>query len=162
MEIYVLRHGIAEDRASSGRDEDRSLTAEGRRRLKDVLRLAADAGVKPTLIVTSPYVRAVETARIAAETLGYRGDLLRTDSLIPDSHPRDVWDEIRTHRDAASILLAGHEPLLSQVAATLLGSPSLAIEMKKGALLRIDVEQFGPEPRGVLKWMLVPKLAAAR
>lgn len=162
MEIYVLRHGIAEDRASSGRDEDRSLTAEGRRRLKDVLRLAADAGVKPTLIVTSPYVRAVETARIAAETLGYRGDLLRTDSLIPDSHPRTVWDEIRTHRDAESILVAGHEPLLSQVAATLLGSPSLAIEMKKGALLRIDVEQFGPEPRGVLKWMLVPKLAAAR
>jgi phosphohistidine phosphatase len=161
MELYILRHGIAEDGRPGGRDADRALTSEGKRRLRDVLKLAAGAGVSPKCILTSPYVRAVETAEIAADVLGHRNDLLRTDALTPDSDPRTVWEEIRVHKGTDSLLIAGHEPLLSRVVAHLLGAPSVFVDMKKGALVRIDVDQFGPEPRGVLKWMLVPKLASA-
>jgi phosphohistidine phosphatase len=160
MELYILRHGIAEEGQPGSRDADRTLTSEGRRKLRDVLKLAAQAGVSPRCILTSPYVRAVQTAEIAAEVLGHRDNLLRTDALTPGSDPRNVWDEIRAHRSAGSLLLASHEPLLSRVVAHLLGAPSLSVDMKKGALVRIDMEQFGPEPRGILKWMLVPKLAA--
>jgi phosphohistidine phosphatase len=160
MELYILRHGIAEDGRPGGRDADRALTSEGKRKVREVLKLAAQAGVSPGAILTSPYVRAVQTAEIAAEVLGHRDNLLRTDALIPGSDPRPVWDEIRAHRSAGSLLVTGHEPLLSRVVAHLLGAPSLLVDMKKGALVRIDTDQFGPEPRGVLKWMLVPKLAA--
>jgi phosphohistidine phosphatase len=159
MELYILRHGIAEEGKPGGRDADRALTSEGKRKLRDVLKVAARAGVGPKCIMTSPYVRAVETAEIAAEVLGYRRDLLRTDALVPDSEPRRVWEEIRVHKGSESVLLAGHEPLLSQLVAYLLGSPAMSVDMKKGALVRIDLEQFGPEPRGVLKWMVVPRLA---
>jgi phosphohistidine phosphatase SixA len=102
----------------------------------------------------------VQTAEIAAEVLGYSGTLLPSNVLTPDSDPRDVWQEIRTQRGAGSLLLAGHEPLLSRLTAHLLGAPSLSVHMKTGALVRIDLESFGPEPRGVLEWMLVPELVS--
>lgn len=158
MELYLLRHGIAENGAPGGRDADRALTAEGKKKLRDVLKLAAKAGVTPGCILTSPYRRAVETAEIAAELLGYTSELIRTDALVPDSSPRNVWQEIRMYREERQLLLASHEPLLSQSVAFLLSSPSLAVDMKKGGLVRIDVERLGPEPSGLLKWYLVPKL----
>jgi phosphohistidine phosphatase len=159
MEIYLLRHGIAEDRAASGRDADRRLTEEGRDKLRKVLERAHSAGVSPSLILTSPYRRALETAEIAARELGYEGKLLRTDALIPDSTPRDVWQELRQHDDESAVLLAGHEPLFSATVAYLLGSTREMIDFRKAALVRIDAGSLGTEPYGVLQWMIIPSLA---
>lgn len=158
MQIYILRHGIAEDAKSGGSDAERRLTDEGKEKLRRVLKRARDAGVSPSLIVTSPLVRAVETAELAAVVLGYKDKLLRTKALEPGATPEQAWDEIRTHKDETELLLAGHEPLFSQLAAYLLRSPGLQVDMKKGALVRIDVDNFGAEPRGVLKWMLTPRV----
>jgi phosphohistidine phosphatase len=160
MEIYILRHGIAEDTAPGGSDAERRLTDEGRDKLRRVLRRARAAGVAPQLILTSPLVRAVQTAEIAAEILDYEGELVQTRALVPEGTPQGVWSEVRSRRGQDSVLLAGHEPLLSQVVAYFLGSPALRVEMKKGALVRIDMEGSRPEPKGVLLWMLTPKLAS--
>jgi phosphohistidine phosphatase len=159
MEIYLLRHGIAEDGRPGQRDADRALTDEGFKKLKTILKRARDGGVAPTLVLTSPLKRAVQTAEVAGEVLGYKGNLLRTKALEPDSAPADVWDEIRMHREEPSLLLAGHEPLFSSLAAHLLGTPSLLVDFKKGALIRIDVDSVGAQPRGVLRWFLTPKLS---
>jgi phosphohistidine phosphatase len=160
MEIYILRHGIAEDHRPGRADEKRTLTDEGRKKLRLVLGRARAAGVAPSLILTSPYARALETAEIAAEVLGYRGTVVRTDALVPGSLPDAVWNEIRGHNEEDSVLLAGHEPLLSQTAAYLLGASGFVIDLKKGALLRIDLDEFSRQPRGVLQWLLTPKLAS--
>lgn len=159
MEIYLLRHGIAEDLRAGQKDADRALTDEGKRKLRVVARRARLAGVKPTLIVTSPYRRAVETAEIVAAELKYKGQLLRTKALVPDSSPEAVWEEIRAHKQELQIILAGHEPLFSALAAYLLNAPSLVIDFKKGALMRVDIEQLSAHPRGILKWMLAAKVA---
>jgi phosphohistidine phosphatase len=159
MELYLLRHGIAEDNAASGRDQDRALTDEGRHKLRRVLKRAAAAGVSPSLVVSSPYQRAIETAEIAAAELKYKGEILRVGSLTPDSSPPSVWSEIREHRDEPSLLLAGHEPLFSATAALLLGSTHRVVDFRKGALMRIDLTGFGQDPHGILQWMLTPKLA---
>lgn len=159
MEVYLFRHGIAEDHAASGRDADRALTEEGKRKLHKVLKRARKVAVNPTLILSSPLVRAIETAQIAAEVLEYKSEIARTNALLPNATPRDVWAEIRAHRDEPSILLAGHEPLFSQTVAYLLGSTRAMVEFKKGALIRIDFAALGAEPRGVLEWMLTPKVA---
>jgi phosphohistidine phosphatase len=116
-------------------------------------------GVAPTLMITSPLRRAVETADVAVEVLGYKGDVLRSEVLIPSARPEAVWDELRVHKDEQQILLAGHEPLFSGLTAYLLQSPNLQVDFKKGAIARIDLEKFSAEPRGVLKWMLIPRLA---
>lgn len=159
MELYLLRHGIAEDHSSSGRDEDRSLTDEGRVKLRRVMKRAASAGVSPSLIESSPYKRALETAEIAAAELNYKGKILRVSSLTPDSSPPSVWSEIRDHRDEPSILLAGHEPLFSSTVALLLGSSQSMVDFRKAALVCIDIHSFGPAPQGVLQWMITPKLS---
>ena len=159
MELYLLRHGIAEDHAASGRDPDRRLTEEGREKLRRVLRRAADADVSPSLILSSPYKRALETAEIAAAELRYKGEILRTGSLTPDSSSPSVWSEIREHRDESAILLAGHEPLFSETVAWLLGSTHSMVDFRKAALVRIDIHGFGAQPQGVLQWMLTPKLS---
>lgn len=158
MELYLLRHGIAEDRAPSGRDADRRLTDEGKKKLERVLERAFQAGVSPSLILSSPLKRAVETAEIAARELHYKGDVARTDALTPDSSPSDVWAEVRGQREQGSILLAGHEPLFSHTVAYMLGSTHAMIDFRKAALVRIDFTSLGVEPRGVLQWMLTAKL----
>jgi phosphohistidine phosphatase len=159
MEIYILRHGIAEDGQAGQPDAERALTPEGKKKLRNVLRVAAKAGVAPSLILTSPYRRALQTAEIAAEVLDYKGDLLRTKALEPGSEPHAVWEEIRVHKDEANILLAGHEPLFSRLTAYLLGCPNLKVDYKKGALACVQIDRFPAEPHGVLRWMLTPKLA---
>lgn len=159
MRLYILRHGIAENTAPSGRDEDRQLTDEGRDKLRKVLKVARRAGVKPSLILTSPLVRARQTAEIAAEEFGYSGEIINTDALKPDSTPERVWEEIRVHQNEDEVILASHEPLTSAAIASLLGYPDLKVEVKKGSLTRIDFDRFGPAARGILKWILTPKLA---
>src|SRR5580658_1632212 len=159
MEIYLLRHGIAEEGRGGGRDSDRALTAEGREKLRRVLKRAHEAGVRPGVILASPYRRATETAQIAAEALDYRGEIVKTQALVPDASPQTAWDEICSRRTEGAILLASHEPLMSSMAAFLLGSPALQVDMKKGALARIDCDQFRPDPHGTLKWMLTAALS---
>jgi phosphohistidine phosphatase len=153
MQIYLLRHGIAEEARSGQPDAERALTPEGKEKLRRVLK---SADPQPGLILSSPYRRAVETAEIAAEVLGYRGTIVKTSALTPEASPYGVWEEIRQHAQAPSILLASHEPLMSSTVALLLGCPTLMVDMKKAALVRIDCDRTPRDPRGVLKWMVTP------
>ena len=159
MEIYLLRHGIAENGRPGMKDADRALTADGKEKLKRVLSRARKAEVKPGVILSSPYRRARETAEIASESLGYKGKIVETSALVPDAFPQQVWEEIRARQDESAILLASHEPLMSATLALLLASPALNVDMKKGGLARVDCDRFGTEPRGVLKWLLTPATA---
>ena len=158
MQIYILRHGIAEDAPPGGSDAGRALTAEGKQKLRKVLECARDAGVQPNVIATSPLKRAVETAEIAAEVLKVKRDLVQTAALVPSGSPLRVWSELRSQK-ADELLISGHEPLLSKLVAFLLRCPALEVDFKKGALMRVDVDENQAEPHGVLRWMLTVKLA---
>ncbi len=157
MKIYILRHAEAEDRGPGVAEGARKLTTEGKRELRAVLRLARDAGVAPEVILASPWTRAVETALAASEALGTE-QVIETKSLLPDVLPARIWGEVRSLRPLKEIMVVGHEPHLSGLAAFLLEAP-VAIDMKKAAIVRIDVQDREGPPRGVLKWMVTPKLA---
>jgi len=159
MQIYLLRHAIAEVAQAGQSDADRALTAEGKEKLRRVLRRAAAAGAQPSSIVSSPLRRAIETATVAAEALGYKGKIVEWRALLPEVSPYDVWEEIRRHSEEPAILLAGHQPQMSAMTACLLGTPALEVDMKKAALVRIDCERIAREPKGMLKWMLTPAVA---
>ncbi len=159
MDVYILRHGIAEERRAGLAEAKRALTEKGRERLRLTLEAAARAGVKPALILTSPYVRAVQTAEMAAKILGCK-KVEKTDALLPEGTPEALWKYVRERRTADSVLLAGHEPLLSNTASFLVGAPRTVVELKKGALALIEVEDE-PRPQGVLRWLITAKLAEA-
>ena len=160
MEIYLLRHGIAEDHAEGG-DAQRALTDDGRKKLRRVLERAEQAGVSPSLILSSPYKRAQQTAEVAVEVLHYKGRIVQTEALVPEASPDAFWEVIRERKQEGAILAAGHEPMMSALVAFLLGCPQMLVEMKKAGLARIDVERFGPRPQGVLRWLLIPRVAGA-
>ncbi len=113
----------------------------------------------PSVILTSPLVRAVQTAEVAAEMFAHHHELVRTTALLPTASPQDVWQELRSRKNEPELLLVGHEPLLSQVVGYLLGTPDLRVDLKKAGLIRIRLERFAPAPSGILKWVLTPKLA---
>jgi phosphohistidine phosphatase len=157
MKICILRHAEAEARGPGVAEAERMLTAEGKRELRAVLRLARDAGVDPDVILASPWTRAVETAMAARDAFSTE-QLIETKALLPDVLPAHIWGEIRSLRPLKEIMVVGHEPHLSRLVAFLLEAP-VAIDMKKSAIIRIDVQEREGPPRGVLKWMLTPKLA---
>jgi len=160
MQVYLLRHGIAEDAAAGQSDASRQLTQEGRRKLRQVLDAAAEAGVQPSLILSSPLKRALQTAEIASDVLKYKNEIVRSNALTPNSSVEEAWDEIRVHRDETAIMAVGHNPLFSELAGFLIGSKTAQIDMKKGAILRVDLDSFTPHPKGMLRWYLTHKLAA--
>ncbi|MDP9169782.1 MAG: phosphohistidine phosphatase SixA, partial [Acidobacteriota bacterium] len=90
---------------------------------------------------------------------GYEGEILIAQSLVPHGTPEEVWQDIRGHAGENSILLAGHEPLMSQLAAWLLNAASLRVDVKKSALLCIEADALRPVPHGILRWMAIPRLA---
>ena len=117
------------------------------------------AGVSPSLIMSSPYKRALQTAEIAAEVLHYVSKIVQTDALLPEASPAAFWEEIRARSQEKAVLAAGHEPMMSASAAWLLGCPTMQVDMKKAALARIDMDRFGPKAQGTLRWLLTPRLA---
>jgi phosphohistidine phosphatase len=157
LRVYILRHGIAEDAPPGGSDAARALTAAGKQKLRHVLQRAREAGVRPSVILTSPLRRAVETAEIAAALLNVKRKPVETNALAPAGSPPRIWSEIRAHH-ADELLITGHEPLLSGTLAFLLRCPALRASLKKGALVCLDIEAEA-EPHGVLNWILTPKLA---
>ena len=156
MEIYLLRHGIAEEARPGQADPSRRLTAEGREKLARILACARKAGVRPDVILSSPYKRAMETAAMAQEALKAGHPILETDTLTPMRPPELAWEDVRLHREAAQVMAVGHEPHMSNFAEFLTGG---RVEMKKGAIARVDVGSTGPRPDGVLVWLLTAKLA---
>jgi phosphohistidine phosphatase len=159
MDVYLLRHGIAEAGALGSPDSERALTTEGAKKVREVLHTAKSAGVKPDLILSSPFKRARQTAEVAAKELGYTEAIPDCAPLVPSGDPRAVWEEIRLHKASSALLLVSHEPLLSATLAMLLNSPALRTEFKKGSLARVEIESFGVQPRGTLRWLLAPRLA---
>jgi phosphohistidine phosphatase len=152
MELYLLRHGEAEPHSIE--DSRRQLTAKGKRDVRAVCRRAWTARARPQILLTSPLIRAKETARIAADVLEVK-KVSKSKSLLPDASPETLWRELEKLPASGQILLAGHEPAMSRLAGFLLGG-STSVDFKKGALMRISVNGSLP---GVLKWMITPRLA---
>lgn len=159
VEILLLRHGIAAVARPGQPDAERALTGEGKQKLRSLFRRLRKAGVRPALILTSPYLRARQSAELAREVLAPEAMIVPAQALAPGSPPQEAWDEIRLYANQPSVLCASHEPLCSELAAFLLGAPGLQIDFKKGAIMRIDVEGSGARPRGTLKWLVSPKFS---
>jgi phosphohistidine phosphatase len=155
MELYLLRHGEAELRSPSKKDEDRALTAKGKRDVERVANRARKGKIKPDVILTSPLRRAKETAEIAAEVLGLK-KILETKSLSPEASPQVLWKELATLEHAEEVILTGHEPNMSHLAQYLLAT-KVPLDFKKGAMMRISIPREAT-PKGTLKWLITPKL----
>lgn len=161
MRLYIFRHGIAEDAAAGQDDSQRRLTAQGIEKLKKILATASQAGVQPDKILTSPYVRARQTAQAAKQALGFDGELIETEALVPYGNSVDLWQEVLRHADADELMVVGHNPLLSDFACFLTGTSGSGIALKKGAMAMVEAPVTSARPQGVLLWLLTARIAGA-
>jgi phosphohistidine phosphatase len=159
MDLYIFRHGIAEDRSQSGRDEDRELTPEGIAKTRSAGRALRKLGVELDLVLSSPFARAWRTAEVLVEQLETPEKLRRCEEMASGMPPAPVLAELkRRSREFRSIMIVGHEPDLSQLISLLLsGFPSLSITMKKGGLCKLACLALEPGA-ATLEWHLTPKL----
>jgi phosphohistidine phosphatase len=160
-ELYLIRHGIAEERGEAWPDDTkRPLTSDGMARMKKVARGLVRLDVAIDVILTSPLVRARQTAEIVAAAFDPHPALVNTDALAPDATFAALVADLEKHARKMRLALVGHEPGMGELAARLIGSRH-PIEFKKGAVCRIDVDEIPPSGPADLRWMLTPRILRA-
>lgn len=161
IELYVIRHAIAEERGNAWPDDAwRPLSAQGRAQMRKAARGLEQLGVTFGVILSSPLVRARQTAEIVAEALAIRPEIIVVDSLSPEGSYADVMADLVKQPARRAIALVGHEPNIGELAARLAGSRH-AFAFKKGGVCRIDVESIPPDGPGTLRWFLPPAILRA-
>jgi phosphohistidine phosphatase len=152
MQLYFLRHGPADwPDWDAARDEERPLTDKGVKRMKAEAKAIQKLGLSLDVILSSPLVRARQTAELVAKRLGL--DVIQEHALTPGFDAKRLRGVLRGHAKAGAIMIVGHEPDFSQTIAELTGG---RVVMKKGGLARVDLESLDP-PSGKLIWLLEPK-----
>lgn len=156
--LYLIRHGIAEERGPDWPDDaKRPLTGKGRARLRDQAAGLTALGVTLDVMVTSPLTRARQTAAILAKGLPGRCPVEIMEALSPGSSYRRFLHELAGHAGRARIGCVGHEPDMGELAARLIGA-ARALEFKKGAVCRIDLDALPPSGPGALRWLAPPRI----
>jgi phosphohistidine phosphatase len=160
METVLVRHGIAVDRADPAypNDVDRPLTIDGKHKAEAAVRgLRALVG-RPELVLTSPYLRCQQTARIVLEVFGLpKQALVATDALIPEAPPAAIWSELALV-PRERVVIIGHGGSLEPIAAHALGPwPAPALHLKKAGAMCLAVT-LEPVLSAQLEWLVTPKI----
>ena len=158
MDCVLLRHGIAVERDEwEGPDVDRPLTEKGKRRVREVAVGLSRLDVQPTHVLSSPLIRAIETAKIVHSSLRVRSAVHIVDELLPDAPPDRLLSILHDLPPESCVLCVGHEPHLGMLASVMLaGKPSMAFPFKKAGACLIELSIPAKPGRGVLRWWLTP------
>jgi phosphohistidine phosphatase len=162
LELYLVRHAVAALRGPDFPDDsERPLTTEGIERFREAVQGLRAIDVTLDLVLSSPFVRARETAELLCAGLRPKPKLVIVEALQPGRRHADVVAAVQkqatTGRGVSRLALVGHEPDLGELAARLLGAKG-TIEFKKGAVCRIDVDRAMPAGPGTLRWFLPPRV----
>jgi phosphohistidine phosphatase len=162
MNLYILRHGVAvaKDDPAFASDSERPLTKKGIKKFRKAARGIERLGISFDAILSSPLVRARQTADIVAAILGQESLVEEIPALAPDSSPEQLLSELSSVEDKEHVLLVGHEPFLGKLAAFLLSGKNdsdLLIPLRKGGICRIEINAVPPTQAGEMHWLLTPK-----
>ena len=155
MEIYLVRHGAAHTKED---DPERHLNKDGLEQCHFSGRALRQLDVNFDLVISSPKVRARQTAEIIAGEVGYPKDKIKiTETLEPTAYPKDTISYLNNFTDKNKIMLAGHLPLLGNLASELLSKNSqISLYFEAGAVCQIDVDQ-PISHNGNFRWFLTPE-----
>jgi phosphohistidine phosphatase len=152
MQLFLVRHAKAVERAFDIPENNRFLTPEGRESFRTIAGLLRKKGLAPEAILSSPLVRAVQTAEILAETLAFNGPLMVDELLAPGFDKEALRKLIARHPGVKSLVCVGHEPDLSELGCSLLDMPE-AFTLKKGGVLALEWDPDRPDVPGRFRWL---------
>jgi phosphohistidine phosphatase len=155
LTLYILRHAEAEPEART--DAERALTSKGRDQAKAVGRFCCEHEIYPALILTSPLVRAQQTAKLVSKELGEKTKLETAEFLSAGMNPEQAFTHLNKFSDHGSLMLVGHEPDFSEFIAASIGGVSESIRLRKAGLAKLTLPETKPGV-GTLDFLLTPKL----
>jgi phosphohistidine phosphatase len=164
MKLYIVRHAIAVPRGTPGiQDDERPLTEEGIRKMRQAAEGLQILDYVPELILSSPLIRARQTAEILLEAFGKNIKMKTLEALAPSAGRKDLYRSIEPYEEKLkSLMLVGHQPSLGEMAGEIAwGSPDFFIELKKGGACAIELERLGEPPKGSLAALLTPSILRA-
>jgi phosphohistidine phosphatase len=155
VELYLVRHAIAEERGPKWPDDtERPLTSKGKARFREVVSALRSMELHIDVVLSSPLVRARQTADLLAAGLEPAPAVELVEALAPGAPPHAILDAVRRAR-RARVACVGHEPDLGVAAAHFIGA-ARPLAFKKGGICRIDVD--APGGPGDLVWFAPPRL----
>jgi len=161
MQLFLLRHGIAVEPGTRGFEDDfaRPLTDKGRRQLRKNIAAIEELASKFDLILSSPLVRAKQTAEIVAKQLKLKKRLRFTSALAPGGAAAILVRQLEREKPSPEkVLLVGHEPDLSRLISLFTtGGYQMQVDFKKGGLCKLEVEKLKAGQCARLAWLLTPK-----
>jgi phosphohistidine phosphatase len=160
MRLYLVRHGPAVDRTDPKcpSEAERRLTPEGVEKTKRAADGMSALGISGDLFVSSPYLRALQTAEIFADSLGFPAEkILRTEALLPGANPEILFRELARQKQVKETFCFGHAPHLDEAFAFALGVGHPITSLKKAGVACLDLEQISP-PAGRIVWLCPPKI----
>ena len=159
MRLYLMRHGLAIDRDDPDcpPEAERYLTPKGIERTRAVAQGLAELGIRPSVLLTSPYVRAVQTGEIVCDALEIDPkNLHASDALKPEANPARIAEELG-RITADEVICFGHAPHLDDFIAYAVRASAPFTMLKMAGVACLEVQRFSP-PEGQLRWLLTPKL----
>ena len=161
MNLYILRHGLAVDQGKKGikNDQSRPLTPKGMRRLWQIAEAMEQMELSYDWIFSSPWLRAKQTAEIVAQAFELQKKIKLTEDLAPGGNPKNLIEQLnRLKPQPKNVLLVGHEPYLGRLVGLLAsGNTGAAIDLKKGGLCKLEVENLHCGRCALLGWLLTPR-----
>jgi len=159
--IYLVRHGLAAEQGPDyPNDDDRPLTDEGIERLRTQALGMRELRVRLDRVLTSPLLRAAQTAEVLAAGVGCEAPLVPVDALRPGGRYDALMAALGRLGDDRSVALVGHMPSMGEIAARLIGVAE-PLPFKKGAVCCIEVDRLPPAQAGRLHWFLPPRALRA-
>lgn len=160
MDLYLLRHGLAVEPGTPGFEDDaaRPLTPKGRRQLRKTAAALKKIERDFDLILSSPFLRARQTAEIIAAGLKLKKRLKFSNALAPGGPVAVLLRQLERERGLEKALLVGHEPDLSRLVSLLAsGGPELQLDFKKGGVCKLEAEKLRAGRCASLAWLLTPR-----
>ncbi|HYC27096.1 MAG TPA: phosphohistidine phosphatase SixA [Nitrososphaerales archaeon] len=161
MDLFILRHGEAGTRMSSGKDNERSLTEAGRMEMARISRAMATDEFNFDVVASSPLKRAKETAEIVNRGLKRKAKVEEWMELRPEGSREDLFRRLSKYKPDSSVLFVGHEPYLTSLIGELIGrtsgGPGVRISLKKGGMAKVSVSGSSVKGGGELRWLLTPR-----
>ena len=161
MKLYIVRHASAVSHGTPGvRDDDRALTEKGVRQMRQAAAGLRRLGYIPDLLLSSPLMRATQTAELLMAAFGKWLEMEIAPSLAPSGDRRELYGEIARHsRKLKRLMLVGHQPSLGEIAGEIVwGSAQQLVDFKKGGMCAIELESVKGIPKGRLVSLLTPSI----
>lgn len=158
MECILFRHGIAVDREKwDGPDSERPLTPKGADKTRQAAAGLLHLEVAPTHLLTSPYMRARETAKLVRDALEFQPEIQVCDELLPNAPADKLLVLLNSLSQDACVICVGHEPHLGEAAGVVLfGEAVSGLSLKKAGACCFFFDEAPKAGKGTLLWWLTP------